>query len=173
MCRYLAALVAAAHALTRVLVVILTIAITVTITLEVVFRYVLQLPLIGSEELATYIMVWLAMLSAALAVREKAHIGMEALINLTPAAVQRVIAHVNHGLILVFLGFLVYWGIIHTLAVVGQMSPSLRISMVWPYLAIPVGGGLMFLQFLALTLGLGQARPSTEGQPQPKEVPTC
>jgi C4-dicarboxylate transporter DctQ subunit len=161
--RCFAGLVDAADTLTRVLVVILTIAITITITLEVVFRYVLQLPLIGSEELATYIMVWLAMLSAALAAREKAHIGMEALINLTPSGVKRAIGYLNHALILVFLAFLIYWGVVHTLAVVGQMSPSLRISMVWPYVAIPVGGGLMFLQFLALALGVTRMRLSTEG----------
>lgn len=161
--RCFAGLVSAADALTRVLVVIMTIAITVTITLEVIFRYCLQLPLIGSEELATYIMVWLAMLSASLAAREKAHIGMEALINLAPAGVKKAIGYVNYSLILFFLAFLIYWGVVHTLAVVGQMSPSVRISMVWPYLAIPVGGGLLFIQFLALSLGMGQAKPLAEG----------
>jgi len=160
--RCFAGLVHAADALTRLLVVIMTIVITVTITVEVVFRYVLRLPLIGTEELATYVMIWLAMLSAAMAVQQKAHIGMEALVNLAPPALQRVIAYVNYALILFFLAYLVYWGVIHTLAVVDQMSPSLRISMAWSYVAIPVGGALMFLQFLALALGLPRRSESAD-----------
>jgi C4-dicarboxylate transporter DctQ subunit len=159
--RCFARLVTAADRLTRVFVVILTIAITGTISLEVIFRYCLQLPLIGSEELAEYLMVWLGMLSAAVAAREKAHIGMEALVNLAPAGLRKVVGYLNSGLLLVFLATLVYWGVIHALAVVAQKSPTLRISMLWPYLAIPVGGGLMFIQFLAQALGDRRARSSS------------
>ncbi len=161
MVRWLAYVADAADKLTRVLVVVLTIAITVTITLEVVFRYCLRLPLIGSEELATYIMIWLAMLSAALAAREKAHAAMGALINLAPTGVRKAVGYLNSGLLFLFLAFLVYWGVVHALAVVPQKSPTLRISMVWPYLAMPVGGGLMFIQFLALAFGVGEAGPSS------------
>jgi C4-dicarboxylate transporter DctQ subunit len=163
MLRCFAALVHATDRLTRLLVVILTITITITITLEVVFRYLLRLPLIGTEELATYVMVWLAMLSASMGVQGGAHIGMEALVNLAPTGVRRAVGHLNHALILLFLAFLVYWGAVHTLAVVGQMSPSLRIPMVWPYLAIPVGGALMFLQFLALAIELPRRSVSADG----------
>src|SRR3990172_2703823 len=48
---------------------------------QVVFRFILKMPLAWSDELATFSFVWFALLGSALAVRENAHIGVDALVR--------------------------------------------------------------------------------------------
>ena len=137
----------ASDAATRVAVILLLAAMVVIISLEVIFRYVLKLPLVWSEQLASYTMIWLAFLSAAIALREHAHIGMTLLVNRLPDKGKKAVEIVSHLLILIFLAFLIWWGIKHALDVRNQRSPVVfNISMFWPYLALPVGAILMVIQ---------------------------
>src|ERR1700693_204425 len=48
---------------------------------SVLFRYVLRSPLVWSDELATILLLWLAMLGAGLAYRRGEHIRMTALVR--------------------------------------------------------------------------------------------
>src|SRR5574341_2076578 len=59
---------------------------------QVVFRFILKMPLAWSDELATFSFVWFALLGSALAVRENAHIGVDALVRVLPVRYRRMIA---------------------------------------------------------------------------------
>ncbi len=135
--------------ITKIGVVLLLATMVAIITWEVICRYVLKIPMVWAEQLASYTMVWLAFLSAAIAFRQGAHIGMTLLSSRFSGWVKKLVTILSHLLILLFLGFLVWWGIVHAVDVRSQRSPVVfNISMMWPYLAIPSGAILMILQEL-------------------------
>lgn len=133
----------------KVAVVLLLAAMVGIITWEVICRYVLKIPMVWAEQLASYTMVWLAFISAAIAFRQGAHIGMTLLSSRFSGWIKKLVTNLSHLLILLFLVFLTWWGFVHTADVSGQSSPVVfNISMMWPYLAVPSGAILMIIQEL-------------------------
>jgi len=134
-------------------VIFLTIALTATIFFEVFFRYVIKNPLIMTEELSRYTMIWLTFVAAPVALRRKAHVGMDILKKYYSGRKNmNILKILSQLIIIIFLLFLIYFGCKHVLEVQSQISAALRISMSWPFLSIPIGGFLMLIQQIALML---------------------
>ena len=117
-------------------------------------RYLFGSPPSWTEELARFLQVWLVLLASPVCVRRGMHLAVDYLTpRLPPGA--RVAARVGVLLIsAVFCLALAFFGI-RLLAVAGfQTSPALGISMVWPYLAVPVSGLLMALACGAVILSV-------------------
>jgi TRAP-type C4-dicarboxylate transport system permease small subunit len=131
--------------ITEVFLVIVLSAMAVVVFLQVIFRYVLNLPLFWTEELARYCLVWSSLLGSAVAVKRGRHIAVTILMERFPPALRRgltIMALISVAAILV----IILWGGIQLVAITrSQISPALRVSMSLPYLAVPVGAGLMLL----------------------------
>ena len=138
---------------TQVAVILLTMVLVVTVVAGVYFRYVLRSPLTGSFELARYVMVWSVLLSSGLAVRRKAHIGMPIVVEVMPPRIQWFMKTAAILVTVLFLCALLYFGWNHALHVFPQRSPTLRISMTWPFLALPVGAAIMLIQYVSVLIG--------------------
>ena len=123
-------------------IVILVIALTAITFAQVATRYVLGDPLIWSEEAARYLFVWVAMIGAALAIREGGHFGLDLLIRRLPAA-KPVVGPVVTVVVSVFLIILLKTGIDETNLAARQLAMTFPMRMHWAYLALPVGAGLM------------------------------
>ncbi|MDP4610157.1 MAG: TRAP transporter small permease [Opitutales bacterium] len=111
-------------------------------------RYVLGNQARWSEELARLLMVWLALLGAALATREGQHLGLDVVVRQWPAEVQRLASMFVHCLVAIFALVIMAWGgwqLVADRFESGQMLPSLNISRAWFYLALPVSGALVAL----------------------------
>lgn len=134
--------------LTEYVVSLLLVIMVVVVFLQVIFRFVLQASLPWSEELSRYVMVWIAFLGAAIGIRRKSHIGVEALVMLFPREWQRRAGFLVSILSAVFFAFLVQYGTLILKTVRFQLSPAMELSMAIPYGAILVGGALMFLYSL-------------------------
>jgi TRAP-type C4-dicarboxylate transport system permease small subunit len=78
---------------------------------QVVFRFILESPLSWSDELGTFSFVWFALLGAAIAVRENAHIGVDALTRTLPPRCRAGCAVGSLLLIQLFLLCLVKYGL--------------------------------------------------------------
>ncbi|MEW6263253.1 MAG: TRAP transporter small permease [Thermodesulfobacteriota bacterium] len=117
---------------------------------QVVFRYVLALPLAWSEELARYLMVWGVCLAAAEAYARGSHVGLTAFLDLLPPSARRYLKLFVHLVVIGLMALIVYHGFRFSLMLGDQESPAMGLPMTWPYLAVPVGAGLIFLQALAL-----------------------
>lgn len=115
---------------------------------QVVFRFILKMPLAWSDELATFSFVWFALLGSALAVRENAHIGVDALVRMLPARYRRIIAVGSLILVQFFLGCLIKFGIDLLRRIGDQRSAGLQIEIFWVYLSLPVSAALMLLHTL-------------------------
>ncbi|MDR2179601.1 MAG: TRAP transporter small permease [Synergistaceae bacterium] len=131
-------------------------AMVVIVFAQVIFRFVLRASLPWSEEAARYIMVWISMLGAAIGIRRKGHIGVEAVVMLLPAILRKAVAVLATAVAAgFFLGVVVY-GVAICQVVAGQESPAMEISMAIPYSSLVAGGFLMLLyaleEFLNLTV---------------------
>jgi TRAP-type C4-dicarboxylate transport system permease small subunit len=117
--------------------------------LQVVARYVFDIPLSWSEEAARYLLIWLAMIGSAMALRTKGHIQIETFVNLMPSRVQTMLRFFRHGVLLVVLGVILFYGYSFASMNSSQFAAANDwLSMFWPCLAIPVGAGFMLVYVL-------------------------
>ena len=63
----------------RTLLVVLVVALVSSVAWQVMSRYLLSDPSPWTEELARFLLIWIGMLGASLAFRERAHLGLELL----------------------------------------------------------------------------------------------
>jgi tripartite ATP-independent transporter DctM subunit len=124
---------------------ILVVAEIVILFAGVVARYGLRRPLIWSDELASILFLWLAMLGAAVAFRRSEHMRMTAIVaNATPATR----AYLDAVATCAALAFLMLtFGPSYEYAFEESYitTPALQISNVWRAAALPVGTCLMAL----------------------------
>lgn len=121
---------------------------------QVVLRYLFHETLYWSEEVARYLVIWGVFIGSSIAVREKGHATVDAIVVLLPTKFKRLffifanLAGIVFCLVLIWSGILVVSSVISY----GNVTPSLGISMAVPYLAVPVGGAMMLYRFLQLLL---------------------
>jgi TRAP-type C4-dicarboxylate transport system permease small subunit len=125
-----------------------------TIMVEVILRYGFGSSLIFTEELSRYTMVWVAFLGGVVALRDGAHVATGGLGDRFGPKAGWIAAAVADGLSLVFLA-VVAWAGVQTLPnQMDQYTTTLNVSIVWFYLAIPVGAVLMALVIIGRRLGV-------------------
>jgi TRAP-type C4-dicarboxylate transport system permease small subunit len=129
-----------------ILVVTLMASMMTVVVVQTLSRYLFKLPLFWAEELARYLMIWLCFTASAIAMREDAHVSVMFLISRLNGGLQKWSKVLVKLLLVIFLSFLVIKGISLLSIVSRQMSPTMRISMAWPYLAIPFGSALMMFE---------------------------
>ena len=95
----------------RVVCTLLMIAIFALSIAQVVFRFVLESPLIWSEELARLSLIWLTFLGAAVVCFDGTHLQVDSLFLLLPAGGQRVLRAINATLALGFIVILAWYSV--------------------------------------------------------------
>ena len=119
-------------------------------------RYVFQLPLVWSDELASILFLWLSMLGAVVALRRGEHMRMTALVTKASAPTRAfleifaIVASLAFLLIIVWPG----WEFARDEAMI--TTPALEIPNAWRAAALPVGSGLMILTALLRLARLGR-----------------
>lgn len=78
--------------LDEIIITIMLVSVCVVLILQVFFRFVLNSPLIWSEELARYLFIWLTMLGLSYNVRTDNNISMTLLVSKMPRSVQTVLS---------------------------------------------------------------------------------
>ncbi len=129
--------------------VITGIAMTVIILIQIFFRFVIYRPVPWSEEAARYLMIWLGMLGSVVALRKGRHIGVTALVDVLPVRIARVMAFVVRVTMIGFMGIIGWEGIQLAIFNYPQLSAAMEITMMVPYLAIPVGAIMMIVDLIA------------------------
>jgi tripartite ATP-independent transporter DctM subunit len=111
----------------------------------VIARYVLHQPLIWSDELASMLFLWLAMLGAAVAFRRSEHMRMTAVTASARPAVRAYLDVVATCAALAFLLLIVRPAYEYAYEESFITTPALQISNTWRAAALPVGVCLMAL----------------------------
>jgi TRAP-type C4-dicarboxylate transport system permease small subunit len=119
--------------------------ITLVVIAESAARGLLGVSLIVTSELSRYLMVWTAMLAAALLVPENGHIRITLLTDAVPPAAATVLHVVSELLVLFFLALVIVSSLRLMPSLLEQTTVTLGVSMAWFYAALPVAGALMFV----------------------------
>ena len=109
---------------------------------QVVFRYVLQASLSWSEELARFLLMWLAALSTAYAMKTGAHFALHFVVDRTPPAMRRLIGSAVALAAATFLAVFAYQSLRFAIEVHDMEAPATRMSMAIPYSSAFVGSTL-------------------------------
>ena len=124
----------------------------------VVARYGLRQPLIWSDELASILFLWLAMLGAAVAFRRSEHMRMTAIVANTKPSMRAYLDCVATCAALAFVILIAWPSYEYAYEESFITTPALQIPNIWRAAALPVGIGLMALfAFLRLARS-GNAR---------------
>jgi len=118
----------------------------------VFYRFVLNSPVGWSEEIMRFCVIWATFIAAGAVLRAGEHITLDLAGGLTSVRLQAALASI---VFLVILGFCLIIAVLgYQVAMRNQMqvSPVLEISMMWPYMAIPVGAGLTAIEAVLLLL---------------------
>src|SRR6202162_3921873 len=111
----------------------------------VVSRYGLRRPLIWSDELASILFLWLAMLGAAVAFRRSEHMRMTAIVASAGPAMRSYLDVVATCAALAFLLLIAWPSYQYAYEESFITTPALQIANTWRAAALPVGIGLMAL----------------------------
>lgn len=108
-------------------------------------RYVLQAPLVWSDEFAGMIFLWLSMLGAVLALRRGEHMRMTALVSRLSPARRALVDTLAIVLSLGCLALILGPAYNYASGEAAIVTPALEISGAWRAAALPVGAALMVL----------------------------
>ncbi|OZI59611.1 TRAP transporter large permease [Bordetella genomosp. 11] len=111
----------------------------------IVARYVFHAPLVWSDELASILFLWLAMLGAVVAFRRGEHMRMTALVNRASPVARAFLDVVAVASALAFLLMIAMPGYEYAIEEQYVTTPALEISNIWRAAALPVGTALMIL----------------------------
>ena len=111
---------------------------------QVIMRYGFNQSSSCSEEAIRFTFIWCSFLGVAMGVREKSHIGISILVELFNQKVQRYVEVVGYLAIMIFAGYLMYYGWKVVIATSTQTSPALGVPMSLIYLSVPVMACLIF-----------------------------
>ena len=111
----------------------------------VISRYVFHKPFTWTDELASILFLWLAMLGAVLAYRRTEHMRMSAFVNGATAKRRAVLEALALAAGLAFLILVLHPAFEYAYDEIVIETPALSISNVWRAAALPVGIGLMLL----------------------------
>ena len=133
-------------------------AMTVVVVLQVICRYLLGAALTWSEEFARFGLVWITFLGAGIALRRRAHVGVQAIVELFSPGVRKIVQVFTIFAVVGFLVIATFKGMELALFNMKQYSPAMGLPMGLVYLAIPSGCLVLIIQLAEQLLDL--LRPS-------------
>lgn len=145
---------------------LLVLALTAVVLLQVLYRYVLELPLVWSDEAARHLLVWLSFVGGGVAIAQNLHPRIELIDSLRSATALRAIEVVVSVLVLAFLIVLFFISADVARTYNAYRSLGLDMPQSIPRTALPVGACLMAINVLAKLLeavGGGGAQKRTPG----------
>jgi len=121
----------------------------IIVIISIFFRYIINLPIFWTEELARYIMFYMVMLGSAVAFRDEKHPALLFVIQKFPIRFVKVWNFIKDTIIIIILIIIFKEGYLMAVDEMIMKSPALRIPFFWVYLAFPIGALLMISQIIA------------------------
>ncbi|PWC41900.1 TRAP transporter large permease subunit [Azospirillum sp. TSO22-1] len=141
--RWVAVLDGALGPLVEIPAALLVVAEILVLLAGVVSRYLLHQPIVWSDELASILFLWLAMLGAAVAFRRGEHMRMTAVVGMCPPPVRAFLDLVAIAAPLAFLLMVVGPALEFAEEEMFITTPALDLPNAWRAAALPVGSALM------------------------------
>jgi TRAP-type C4-dicarboxylate transport system permease small subunit len=121
-----------------------------TLVLDVVWqvasRYIFGNPSSFTDELATFLLIWVGLAGAAYVKGKNEHLAIDILhTKLSPLNVVRMMMFINFLVIVFCLAIMIIGGswLVYTRFVLGQLSASMQVPVGYVYMIVPISGILM------------------------------
>jgi TRAP-type C4-dicarboxylate transport system permease small subunit len=121
---------------------------SLVLALQVFFRYVLNYPLSWPLEVSLFCFVWLVWMGGVGGMREERQIRIEFAEKYLPRSILRILMPANTILSLIFLGFVIFYGIQVAESQMTAVYDILPFSRGVLYAVAPVGGSLMVISLV-------------------------
>ena len=135
-------------------------AMTCSVIGGVVFRSGLNTPLPWSEELASWLFIWLTCVGAVVGVRSRSHVGIDTLVVSLSPLVRRELARVVDAGVLGLLVRFAWQGFSLTVTTWGLAFPAMETSRDSRYASLLVGACLMIVVMLERWRGRSPGTPT-------------
>ena len=132
--------------------VLLLVLLVLDVWLGVLVRYVIPLPLTFTEELARYLMIWMALLAVSSGIAHREHIGVEFVFSRLPAPLRRWLAIAFDLIALAFFGALFVYGLGFTIRGFSRVTMIYAIPKGYPFAGVPLAAGLSCVQLVLVGL---------------------
>jgi TRAP-type C4-dicarboxylate transport system permease small subunit len=145
----------AVDAALRALLVVLVVMLVFSIAWQVMSRYLLDDPSPWTEELARFLLIWIGMLGASLAFRQRAHLGLELLPQKLKGTAAVVLKYFTLFVIALFAITVLVAGGSNLVALtweLRQYSPVLGMPISWVYSVVPLTGTIIVFYCLVQAL---------------------
>lgn len=118
--------------------------------LGVLVRYVIPLPLTFTEELARYLMIWMALLAVSSGIVHREHIGVGFVFERLPASARRWLAVSFDIIAFLFFAVLFVYGLGFAQKGFSRLTMIYSMPKGYPFMGVPLAAGVACIQ-LALT----------------------
>lgn len=118
---------------------------TVIVFIDVILRYIFKQGFAWTQEVATLMLVWFSLIGMAIGVLEKIHISIEMFTSKLPGKAIGVLESIDHILMAIFGGLMVYYGIIIMNMTKLSTMPATKLPSAVLYIILPLSGVLILL----------------------------
>ena len=122
----------------------------ILVFVNVVTRYIFGLSFATTEEISTFLMIWITYIGAGLALREGRLAAIDLFPDMIPPKSRRVFRVVLGVIIILFFGILAYYGVRMVQFGWSQETWATQIPRGIPYLAIPIGSVVFGLHLVLM-----------------------
>ena len=132
----------------EILVMVVVAILVIDVLWQVFTRYVLRNPSSWTEELAIFLLIWVALLGAAVALNRGAHLGIDYFVGKLDKKTRLLVEIFVFFCVACFAFCIMLLGgidLVQTTLYLEQKSPALGIEMGYVYLAVPISGCFMLL----------------------------
>jgi len=125
---------------------------TLVIFWQVIARFLLGGAFAWGEELSRFLMIFMVIVGAAVALRTNSLISVDILLERATGKFKKTLIVVIHIATIVFCIVVIYYGTLLAQNFSIQKAPSLQVSMSYIYMFLPLGATLMILNSIACIL---------------------
>ena len=118
----------------------------IVVTWQVITRYVLNSPSSYTEELSTYLLIWISLLGAAWALRNRAHLGIDIFTRKLEGRAKTVSQLIIYSAVIAFAVIVFVYGgsrLVYMTLYLNQLSAAFKVPVGYVYTVIPISGMLM------------------------------
>lgn len=139
----------------EVLLTVVMIVLVLDVVWQVFTRFVMKDPSSWTEELATFLMIWVGMLGASVALYRGAHLGIDYFVgklSIRTRLYTELFVFICIGLFSLLVMLIGGVQLVNRTFVLGQISPAMKIKMGYVYLALPISGFFLVLYSVELLI---------------------
>ncbi len=120
--------------------------------LGVLARYVLPFPATFTEELARYLMIWMALLAVSSGISHREHIGVLVLFERFPPSVRKWLAVLFDLIALVFFALIFFYGLGLVERGFNRYTMIEAIPKAYPFMGVPLAAAMACIQLVLVAI---------------------